>query len=321
MITDKQREKRRNYIGGSDAAAILGVDPWKTKADLWLEKTGRLEDRPLDSKPAELGNDIEDSLLRWFGREYKLPERGLMLLRNQHFVTDPFGPHLDAAIVPAGKRGRADITEIIEAKYTGLVDEWGDELTDQVPDRVLVQTHVQMYATGDQCRTAWAVVMLPGYRSIERRRYRIDRNDELTKAIVEAGQEFWEYVESDTPPPDSYPSLDVLKQRARTPRSLAELDEAALQVIAQWELIKGQKSGAESELKEVQARVIGLLGDAEGAVLPDGRTITFLEQNSPPSVDHAGFKMAHPDLYNRFVKQGRHRSLRIAEPKVKGAWK
>lgn len=58
MITDKQREQRRRYIGGSDMAAILGVDPWKTQVDLWLEKTGRLVDEPLTSKAAELGNDV-----------------------------------------------------------------------------------------------------------------------------------------------------------------------------------------------------------------------------------------------------------------------
>jgi putative phage-type endonuclease len=321
LITDKQRENRRRYIGGSDAASILGVDPWKTKVDLWLEKTGRLVDEPLTSEPAELGSDIEDSLLRWFQREYRLAERGLMLLRNQHFVADPFGPHLDAAIVPAGKRGRADITEIVEAKVTSLVDEWGDELTDQVPDRVLVQAHVQMYATGEQCRTAWVPVMMPGYRSFQRRRYRIDRNDELMSAIVSAGLEFWEHVQSNTQPPDSYPTLDVLERRRREPQSIVEFDRAALELITKWESAKSREVADGKEVKALRAQILALLGDAEGGALPDGRLLTFLSQRSAPSVDHDGFKMAHPDIYERFVKQGSHRTLRIAEPKVKGAWK
>ena len=36
-------EERRNYIGGSDIAAILGMSRWKTPLKLWLEKTGEVE--------------------------------------------------------------------------------------------------------------------------------------------------------------------------------------------------------------------------------------------------------------------------------------
>lgn len=43
-------EKRRGFIGGSDASSIMGENPWKTNVDLWLEKTGRKE-------PADLSNN------------------------------------------------------------------------------------------------------------------------------------------------------------------------------------------------------------------------------------------------------------------------
>ena len=33
-------ELRKSGIGGSDAAAILGLSPWKTNVDLWEEKVG-----------------------------------------------------------------------------------------------------------------------------------------------------------------------------------------------------------------------------------------------------------------------------------------
>ncbi len=320
MITDKQRDNRRNYIGGSDMAAILGLDPWKTKVDLWMEKTGRI-DIEVDSKPAELGSDIEDSLLRWFSREYTLADRGLMLLRNQHFVLGRFGPHLDAAIIPAGKRGRANVNEIVEAKCTVLIDEWGEQLTDQVPDRVLVQTHVQMHATGEQCRTAWVAVMLPGFKSLDRRKYKINRDDDLMKAIVNAGEEFWEYVESDTQPPDSVASLEILERRRRVPKTTVTFDQAGMELVLKWEQLKSQSSMNEKAVKELRTQILTVLGEAEGGFLPDGRLLTFLEQKSAPSVDHDGFKMAHPDIYQLYVKQGSHRTLRIAEPKVKGAWK
>ncbi len=39
-ITNRQRKLRQDHIGSSDMAAILGVDPWRTAYDVWLEKTG-----------------------------------------------------------------------------------------------------------------------------------------------------------------------------------------------------------------------------------------------------------------------------------------
>ena len=44
MPRDKWLELRRQGIGGSDAAAIMGLNPWKTPMDIWLEKTGEFLD-------------------------------------------------------------------------------------------------------------------------------------------------------------------------------------------------------------------------------------------------------------------------------------
>jgi len=40
MPREQWLELRRQGIGGSDAAAILGMNPWKSPMDVWLEKTG-----------------------------------------------------------------------------------------------------------------------------------------------------------------------------------------------------------------------------------------------------------------------------------------
>ena len=38
MLTDEQKAKRIKGIGGSDTAAILGLSPWKTAVDVYLDK-------------------------------------------------------------------------------------------------------------------------------------------------------------------------------------------------------------------------------------------------------------------------------------------
>ena len=39
--TDEWLAFRNTGIGGSDAAAVLGENPWKTNVELWEEKTGK----------------------------------------------------------------------------------------------------------------------------------------------------------------------------------------------------------------------------------------------------------------------------------------
>ena len=47
MLTTEQLEARKKGIGGSDVASILGLSPWKSQYQLYLEKRGELEEEPL----------------------------------------------------------------------------------------------------------------------------------------------------------------------------------------------------------------------------------------------------------------------------------
>ena len=39
--SDEWLDARRNGIGGSDVAAVLGANPWRTPLEVWLSKTGQ----------------------------------------------------------------------------------------------------------------------------------------------------------------------------------------------------------------------------------------------------------------------------------------
>ncbi|HCU25984.1 MAG TPA: hypothetical protein DF383_13280, partial [Deltaproteobacteria bacterium] len=86
--------QRKNYIGSSDAAAIVGVDPWKTSADVYFSKVQDIQ----ESKPgeaAEIGILCEDAILKWFCKETRFK-----IIRNQFRVHDKgfMAAHLDAII-------------------------------------------------------------------------------------------------------------------------------------------------------------------------------------------------------------------------------
>ena len=52
-------EYRKQGIGGSDAAAIMGLNPWKTAMDVWLEKVGEFSEDTQDNEKM-WGRVLED---------------------------------------------------------------------------------------------------------------------------------------------------------------------------------------------------------------------------------------------------------------------
>ena len=58
---------RNKGLGGSDAGIIVGVNPWKSPYQLWLEKTGQVEPEDISEKEAVYwGTQLEDMVAREF---------------------------------------------------------------------------------------------------------------------------------------------------------------------------------------------------------------------------------------------------------------
>ena len=76
-------EHRRHGIGGSDAAVIMGVSPWKSLMDLWLEKTGQyVED--IDSESMYWGRVLEDVIAKEFAIRNNTAENTIQHLDYPH---------------------------------------------------------------------------------------------------------------------------------------------------------------------------------------------------------------------------------------------
>ena len=71
-MTNEQRalwlEGRRTGIGGSDVAAVLGLNPWKTPLDVWNDKLGLSEDKGM-TEPAYWGTVLEDTVAKELDRK------------------------------------------------------------------------------------------------------------------------------------------------------------------------------------------------------------------------------------------------------------
>ena len=67
MTREKWLEERKKGIGGSDAAAILGLNPYKDNIKLWEEKTGRRQAEDISEKEyVKYGTNAEDLLRELF---------------------------------------------------------------------------------------------------------------------------------------------------------------------------------------------------------------------------------------------------------------
>ena len=67
MPREQWLELRRRGIDGSDASVILGLNPWKTQMDLWLEKTGEFTEDE-DNEKMYWGRILEDIVAQEFSK-------------------------------------------------------------------------------------------------------------------------------------------------------------------------------------------------------------------------------------------------------------
>lgn len=283
---------RTTRIGASEAAAILGMSPYKTPYEVWLEKTRRIE-QWTGNEATRAGQRLEPLLLDH-------AERDLGDLIRDVFVPGrgevPVGATLDAQVVASG--------EVVECKTSGLtggpvVGNWGEPGTDEIPESYLIQTQVQMWcARADQAHVyAFLGNVLP-------KRYLVNYDSQLAEAIVDKLISWWNYhVIGDMQPEETFVPMEVYKRMKRQPESLIELgDESAADVrklIEQMESAKAVRKQVDSQVDELQSQIVSYLGSTECAVLPDGTRITYLETVRKGYV----------------VKDSSYRTLRIKEKK------
>lgn len=245
---------------------MLGLDSWRNEMDVWLEKTHELVPGKT-SEVMELGNLFEDPLIEWASEVLGKKVRRNVERRNGVFLV-----HLDASV-------EGD-EETIEAKTTGNHEGWGDtdvdDPTDNVPVRVVIQCHTQQIGAGT--RVTWVPVLMGGYRSLVRRLYRVERNEQLADTIVSYCTDWWEkhVVHGEKPDGSSDPPRrDVLNRIVRMPKSWAEVDTDL--VIAKVECDAAHR--ATKTMKEkADGNLIAALGTCEGGRAEDhAKEVTFFE--------------------------------------------
>ena len=203
MVTKKlfnSREEwlqgRKNHIGGSDAAACVGLNPYKDNVQLWEEKMGLV-----------LPADISDKEYVWYGTEAEKYLRGLfaldfpeyqVLYDDNNMFLNPDFPWMHASLDGElmDRQGRHGILEI---KTTNILQSsqrrnWEGRIPDNYYCQVLHYLAVTEYdfaVLKAQLKSEW-----DGELHIEVRHYFIERKEveEDIRELLDAEQRFWDCV-------------------------------------------------------------------------------------------------------------------------------
>jgi predicted phage-related endonuclease len=160
-------------------------------------------------------------------------------------------------------------------------------------------------------KKAYIVALLGGWR-LREEVFVVERNDRIIEAIVKRGEQFWkQHVETGIPPAQSEPGdVELFKRIVRVPEKKAEVPA---DLIEEWDTAKKAAKAKDDEVKALFAKILLHLKDAEGADMPDGRMLTYFEQNGQRKTDFDALKKKYPDAYAETVTQPRHRFARITK--------
>lgn len=214
MKTFNSREEwlkgRSSQIGGSDAASIMGLSPWKSNVELWEEKTHRRDSPDISNKPEVVFGTLAESEIRnLFSLDY--PQYEVHYEENNMWTNDLYPwahASLDGWLIEKG----TDRKGILEIKTSLMNGASGAKWHDRIPDAYFCQIlHYFMVTEFDfailKARLKYDYEGSEPFCQI--RHYRIEReevaNDIVT--LIEWEKDFMRSIEHDERPARLLPDI------------------------------------------------------------------------------------------------------------------
>ena len=315
-------EYRRKGIGGSDAAAVLGLSPFCTTRDLFYDKAG--------IKPAieeeqnwvakEVGHLLEDLVARIFSRK-----TGLRVYAVKKMFSHPDHPFMLADVdyfveMPDGSTG------ILECKTTNYnaQEKWADGT---VP--VNYELQGRHYMAVLNVNTVF-FACLWGNNENEFAYRHMERDLDYEADLIEQEKYFWEeFVMAGVEPPYTESGdlvLDSIRRHygnADSSASAVKLDTTYAKSIEQYLSLREEKLALENkakkledEMKRVYAPIVDKMGVSCGAVCTSGKTEYAVSYKpyyrTGISKDDLGkLEVAHPSIYEDYVSTTESRRFSV----------
>lgn len=287
---------RKQGIGGSDAGAICGFNPYRSAMQVYYDKTTyELDD--IDNEAMRQGRELEDYVAKRFmektGKKVRRANAMFYDERNQFMLAD-----VDRTII--GENAG------LECKTASpfMADYWKE-------DKIPLSYQMQCYHYMSVCNTdAWYVAVLI-YGS-EFKVYRLERDEEIIANLIQIEKDFWEnHVLRRIPPdPDGSKLADSViaeyfKETSGNVIPLQGFDEK----LQRREELVGLLDKLETEKRQIEQEIKMYMGDAEKAENHLFR-VSWKEVNSN-RLDTKALQEQEPEVYQKYLKQTSSRRFTV----------
>lgn len=285
-------EARKQGIGGSDASIVAGLNPWKSKLKLWMEKTGQIDcEEETDNEFIYWGNALEALVAQRFmevtGK--KVRKSNMIWQHQEHqFML----ANVDRMVVGEAAGLECKTTSAFKSK------EWVD---DELPDMYYLQCQHYMAVTGYE---KWYIAVLIGGNHFVWKE--VARDQELIDRLIEIEGVFWNMVQTGEMPEvdGSDDCATVLRNKYKGGNTEAvPLPSEASELIGRYEQLKATIDELEVQQEEAGNRMKLMLGDHESGYIGD-RTVEWKTVAGRKSVDTKLLQKEQPAIYNKYLKTG-----------------
>ena len=295
---------RKNYIGGSDAGAIVNMNPYRSAFTVWAEKTGKVPEFE-GNTATKVGAYLEDLVARLY-----MEETGKKVQKMNFTIVNPEYPWACANI------DREIIGEdaVLEIKTTNSYVNTRMFRNGEFPDMWYAQVTHYMAVTG--AKKGYLAVLSEGR---DFRIFELERDETEIKALMDAERDFWNtYVKGGkTPPADGHVSTsDTVKALfpADDGNTISLLPHEA--DLALRKQLKGTLDEVKAEIDEIEQRIKLSMGSASKAEVGSFTVSWKLQRTS--GLDREAIKRDFPSIdFSKYATESR--VFRVTEKKAKGA--
>jgi putative phage-type endonuclease len=261
-------ERKRELLTASEVAAVLGIDPYNTALDVYVNKQVGYSYEQREC--FEFGHDIEEPLARMYSRRTGRQVVDLGATEIQVHPDIPWlGATLDRQVTREdGIKGPLELKSVAGKRAA----EWTE---DSKPDHNQVQVQIQMACTsatwGALAGLVWGTDML---------HEDYDYKPEFFEAAYPYLEEFWGRVQRHDPPPVTSPRcLQAIKRLySKDDGEIVVLGKEHVDLVARRDALNAEKKAMEDEKDEIDAKIRAVMGEATFGALPDGRFVSLKTQ-------------------------------------------
>lgn len=330
-------------LGGSDAAAACGVDPWKSPVMLYLEKTGvvvreeseamrfgrkleavvwgELEERGYDLLPAP-ADGFTDSERPWlvghpdgFVASLKRPSRSELPVAAGDSDPEPSAGGLRPGATAMGGRVPAPTSRegllsdggVLEIKTANT---WAHRTWNGVPLQYEAQGQVYMHLTG---RETCTLACLVGGQRLEVVDFRRDKR--VVALLLEGMDEFHEHLRTrKMPQADGLPStteaLNALYATGR-PDGVVRLNREHWNLVRDLRAIHETQDRLKVQRAEKENRLKAFMGEAELAISPHDDDAIRWRTQTRKACDATALRKARPEVWEEFAETTIYRRFEL----------